>query len=124
MIQSFRRARGRFNISFGMEINSTFFRIVTILRWLSYFNCFGARIFIFHGVSQCPDGEKNPAHFNGIVTNVSDNVYGVAGDVVINDFMDGPIEVFRYIRSKYNDSRLFISTHSYSILDASRWQKM
>lgn len=60
------------------------------------FHCFGMRIFTLNGYSDCSNSAKNPVRFNGTLTNISENVYRIAGDITINELIDGPVEVFSF----------------------------
>lgn len=84
---------------------------IILLQCFTYFYC-QTRILEFHGFSECPDGEKNPAHFNGIVTNLTENVYVATGEIKIDEYVASPLEVFHRTTSMYTN--LFIQSLEFS----------
>lgn len=73
----------------------SYYRIILVVIFIStLFDSFNATTFIFNGFAQCPDSEKNPAHFNGTADNIGWNKYMVNGQIKVDEFTKGPLEVF------------------------------
>lgn len=68
------------------KMNCVFLLIIFDICWSFQ------RTILFHGFSNCSDG-NNPIQFNGNVSYLERNHYGVNGDITIREFSTGRMEV-------------------------------